>query len=88
MIKNILFLCDANVWRSQMAEWFFRFKLTDINVSSAAIKEDVRKKYNNKPASKIITHMKMKNIDISSHKIQLFSKKLWDNADICLYSLA
>ncbi len=76
-----LFVCSANVWRSQMAEWYFNhFSFSD-NWCSAALIEDRREKYNHKPAPSVIDVMKEDRVDISSQQIKLLSKDVCDKSD-------
>jgi len=63
-----LFVCWANVWRSQVAEWFAK-KLWK-NVLSCAWVEARKEKYFNKP-EKVVTSILLEdyNIDISNQEV-------------------
>lgn len=65
---KVLFVCQANVGRSQMAEAFYNFHTQTNNATSAGI-EDFREKYNHKPTREIIEAMLEKGIDISHQRI-------------------
>jgi len=76
-----LFICSANVWRSQIAEAYYnKFTNTTIWISSALI-EDRREKYNYKPSKIVIDIMKEDWIDISSQKIKLLTEEFCNNSD-------
>lgn len=80
MNPSILFLCKANVWRSQMAEWYINFLTGQKVAISAALVEDHTKSplYNGKPALHIQEIMLEDWIDISDQHIKLFST-LWND---------
>jgi len=65
----ILFVCKANVWRSQIAEWIA--KNLGLKAISCAAVEARKEKYNYKPDKQITQILKNKyNIDISNQKIK------------------
>lgn len=75
-----LFICRANVWRSQIAEWLYR-KHYDDNVISIAGAEAKKEKYHGRPLPAIVDFLdKNWGIDISSQSISYLS-------DIPLYIL-
>jgi protein-tyrosine-phosphatase len=80
MPKKILFICQANVGRSQMAEGFYNHKTQSSDATSAGT-DDVGAKYNFSPAPNIINIMLEKGIDVSSQKIKHLSKQLVENVD-------
>lgn len=76
----VLFICRANVGRSQIAEGFYR-KYHDDNVISIAGAEAKKEKYHGRPLSAIVDFLHDHyTLDISSQKISY----LWD---IPLYTL-
>lgn len=77
---KILFICHANVGRSQMAEAFYNFHTGTSDASSAGI-EDVRKKYQYRPATEIIETMREKGIDISQQRITLCTSEMVQRYD-------
>lgn len=80
---DILFICEVNVGRSQMAEGYYNAFVGSRRAISAGIK-NVIKKYGGKPAPGIIKIMKEDNIDISSQRIKVFSTDMADRIEhIC-----
>ncbi len=69
----ILFICRANVWRSQIAEWLYR-KYSDDRVMSIAGAEAKKEKYHGRPLPAIIDFLhKNWDTDISSQNISYLS---------------
>ena len=70
-MKNIdtLFICKANVWRSQIAEWFYNNYSQNTKSISLAWVEAKKEKYNWKPSTEIIDLMQNKGIDVSNQTI-------------------
>ncbi len=70
-MKNIdtLFICKANVWRSQIAEWFYNTYSQNTKSISLAWVEARKEKYNWKPSTKIISLMQKKGINVSNKTI-------------------
>lgn len=78
-MKEVLFICESNVGRSQMAEGFYKhIKGTD-SASSAGI-TDVGAKYNYTPREDIVLAMQEKGIDISGQKIKQMTEQMLDEA--------
>lgn len=77
-MKDILFVCQANVGRSQMAEGFFNF-LTHSQFAASAGVVDVTKKFV-KPAPEVIQVMNERGVDISHHKIKLLTPDMCQEA--------
>ncbi len=77
---EILFICSANVGRSQIAEGFYNYYSGGKKSISAAAIEDKREKYNNRPHPDIIKVMREKGIDISNQKIKLVNHQIIKNA--------
>lgn len=81
-MKKILFICQWNIWRSQIAEWFAK-KIWDMNIeiSSAGI-DNVWFKYNHKPYPPIIEILKNEyNIDISQQTVKHVTEEMIDAVD-------
>lgn len=76
-----LFICSANVWRSQIAEWYYNNFTNSNNWLSAALIEDRWEKYWYKPADSVIDIMNEDWIDISSQRVKLLTKEICDEAD-------
>lgn len=77
---KILFICQANIGRSQMAEAYYNSFTKTKDASSAGILNLV-KKYNGKPAQEIIQVMKEDGIDISQQKVKQVTESMVKNAD-------
>jgi protein-tyrosine-phosphatase len=80
-MTKILFLCSANVWRSQMAEGYCNYFTNSSIWTSAALIEDRMEKYAFSPAKEIINAMKQDWIDISHQKIKLLNREMCELAD-------
>ena len=74
-MKNVLFICETNVGRSQMAEGFYNHFTKSKNAISAGIYNKV-KKYNDRPDKKITKVMLEEGIDISKQKVKQLSKRM------------
>lgn len=89
-MKKILFICQANVGRSQMAEGFYNFFTQSSQAMSAGV-EDFGEKYNFRPTADIVAAMAAKGIDISEQRIKVVSEKMVAEADeivvLCARSL-
>lgn len=79
-MKRILFVCQANVGRSQMAEAFYNFHTNTKDATSAGV-EDFRKKYHYRPTVEIIHTMLEKGIDISEQRIDLLNTEMVKRVD-------
>lgn len=66
---KIMFVCIANVWRSQVAEWIYNFYSKNIKAISCAWAEAKKEKYNSKPDSEIVEILLQNWINISEQKI-------------------
>lgn len=77
---DVLFICEANVGRSQMAEGYYNAFTGSKRAISAGVK-NVIKKYGGKPAPEIIEIMREDNIDISSQYIKIFSTDMIDKVE-------
>ncbi len=77
---KVLFVCQANVGRSQMAEAFYNFHTQSNDAISAGV-EDFREKYQHKPTREIIEAMLEKGIDISHQRIDFLTPGMLTNAD-------
>jgi len=78
---NILFVCSANVGRSQIAEGLYNHLTNSKFGSSAAAREDVGVNYNFKPAEGIIQVMQEMHIDISQQRIKMLTEEMIHKAD-------
>ena len=77
---DILFLCAANVGRSQMAEGFYNhYRQGNYAISAAGIK-DVREAYQGKPHPEVIAAMRERMIDISHQVIKIILPELVNQA--------
>lgn len=82
MIKTTLFVCSANVGRSQIAEGYYNFLIKEDKAISAGVKGDTyRNKYNNRPLVEIVALMKEDDIDISNQKIDQLTSGLVKNVE-------
>jgi len=82
-MKKILFVCQANVGRSQMAEAFFNFHTGTQDASSAGV-EDFREKYHHRSTMEIINTMLEKGIDISKQRINYLDQSMVKEADLII----
>ena len=73
---DYLFVCSANIGRSQMAEGFYNFYAKGKNSISAAGLKDLRRKYSNKLPLIVCELMTEKEVDISENKIKMISEDL------------
>lgn len=79
-MKKILFVCQANIGRSQMAEAFFN-QLGRAEVAISAACEDFREKYQGKITAEIVETMAEVGIDISHQRIKLLTPAMVEEAD-------
>lgn len=77
-MKTILFLCVANVARSQMAEGFWRTYSKKLKPISAGV-EDYTNKHTH-PDKTCIELMKQKGIDISQQKVKHVNSHMVESA--------
>ena len=77
---DVLFICAANVGRSQIAEGFYNHYTNGKNAISAAAIQDVGKKYNYRPHPGIVKVMDEIGIDISDHLIKMIDQKMVSGA--------
>ena len=75
-MQNILFICEGNVGRSQMAEAFYNFYTKTQNAQSAGLDKTTPMRYKF-PTQTVIDVMKKEGIDISKNKV-----KHIDNIDL------
>lgn len=78
-MKDILFVCHANVGRSQMAEGFYNFFTRSDFAASAGI-IDVRHKFAGQPPAEAVTVMQERGINISQQQIKLLTPELCQQA--------
>lgn len=79
-MKQVLFICRANVGRSQIAEGYYNAFAKKSQGYSAGI-TDLRKKYNGKPAPAIQTVMQEDGIDITRQRVSLLTEQMMSDAD-------
>lgn len=77
-MKDVLFVCQANVGRSQMAEGFFNF-LTGTDFATSAGVIDVRQKFQT-PAEEAIAAMRERGIDISHQAVKIVTPEMCQEA--------
>jgi len=77
IMKEILFVCEGNVGRSQMAEGFYKHYRGNDSAISAGV-TDAGAKYNNTPRQDIVSAMKERGIDISDQRIKPISEEMLD----------
>jgi protein-tyrosine-phosphatase len=74
----VLFICKANVWRSQIAEWIYNKIHWGWSIS-LAWNEARKRKYKSKPLKDIVHFLKLrKSLDISNQRIS-YLKDIPDN---------
>lgn len=79
-MKKILFVCQANIGRSQMAEAFYN-QMTNSNSATSAACEDFREKYGGKITKEIVETMSEVGLDLSQNKMKLLTPKMIENSD-------
>lgn len=79
-MQKILFVCQANIGRSQIAEAFFNH-MTDSNLATSAACEDFREKYHGKITSEIIETMDEVGIDLRDKQMKLLTSEMVRKAD-------
>ena len=67
-MKEVLFICQGNVGRSQMAEAFYNRARENTAISAGIA--DVAEKYGGRPTQEIIDVMLQRGIDVSGQKIK------------------
>lgn len=74
-MRKILFICQGNVGRSQIAEGYYNHYHGEGKAISAGI-DNIGEKYNYTPRADIIEVMQEKGIDISNHKIKQINETM------------
>jgi protein-tyrosine-phosphatase len=74
-MKEVVFICEGNVGRSQMAEGFYNHYAGQKSATSAGT-ADVGAKYNWSPREDIVQVMQEKGIDISEQKIKQITPEM------------
>lgn len=77
---DVLFICQGNIGRSQMAEGFFNELAQGRFVATSAGTIDVAEKYGGHPTKEIVDTMKEKGIDVSPQKIKQVTEDMVKNA--------
>ena len=75
-MNKILFLCSANVWRSQIAQAIFENMYWRGTAMSAALHEDKVDKYLWKPDTAVLNVLRQNSIDHKHLKISLVTKEM------------
>jgi protein-tyrosine-phosphatase len=78
-MKKVLFICHANVGRSQMAEGFYNCSVRNAIAISAGLDPTSPEKYVH-PTEKIIQVMKEENIDVSNNTVKLLTEDMINNS--------
>ncbi len=79
-MEKILFICQANIGRSQMAEAFYN-QMTNSNGATSAACEDLREKYSGKITKEIIETMNEVGLDLSQKQMKPVTIEMVENAD-------
>lgn len=77
---KVLFVCQANVGRSQMAEAFYNFHTHTGDARSAGV-EDFRSKYPHGPTDAIVSTMLEKHIDVSNQRVDFLTEEMLNEAE-------
>ena len=82
-LKNVLFVCQANIGRSQMAERFYSVYSRGKPAKSAGV-DDFGKKYGYHPTPEIVQIMKEKGcqFDVSEQKIKQLTPDMLHQASV------
>lgn len=67
--RKVLFICEGNVGRSQIAEAYFNKHSRDAVAVSAGL-DDVGAKYNWRPREDIVAVMKEDGFDVADNKVK------------------
>ncbi len=79
-MKKVLFICQANIGRSQIAEAFYNHYSKGKFAISAGV-DDVGEKYNFTPTPHVFEVMSEKGIDITGQKIKPLNQEIIDEID-------
>jgi arsenate reductase len=82
-MKEVLYICEGNVGRSQMAEGFHNH-LTEKELAISAGVNDVGAKYNFVPRADIVQVMQEKGIDISQQRIKQLTKDMIRDSQLAI----
>jgi len=77
---RILFVCQGNVARSQMAEAYYNYFTKSDNASSAGVLDFTPAKYRH-PTKEVIQLMKEEGLDVSQQIVKFITKEMVDNAN-------
>jgi arsenate reductase (thioredoxin) len=80
-MSKVLFICEGNVGRSQIAEAYFNHFHKPNQAISAGI-DDVGAKYNWHPREDIVAIMREDGMDISNHTIKQLKPTMLNNVDM------
>jgi len=77
---EVLFVCQGNVARSQMAEAYYNYFTNSNNAKSAGVSDTAYKKYL-RPVDEVVQVMKEENIDVFDKKIKKLTEQMVSEAD-------
>lgn len=77
---DVLFICQANVGRSQMAEGFFNSLTQGRFLATSAGVVDVVEKYHGHPASEIAAVMQEEGIDVAEQAVKMVTPEMVERA--------
>lgn len=80
--KKVLFICEGNIGRSQMAEGFYKYHSKKDAISAGVC--DVGIKYDYQPRADIISVMKEKGINISDQRVKQITKEMLNDVKTIL----
>lgn len=83
LMKKVLFICEGNVGRSQMAEGFYKRHKGKESATSAGT-ADVGAKFNFIPRDDILFVMNEKDIDISNQRIKQLTESMIDDVEMII----
>ena len=77
---SILFICDGNIGRSQIAQAYYNFLTNSKDATSAGVDITSPSRYDH-PTKEIITVMNEEKIDLSKNKVKTVNKDMVNLAD-------
>ena len=77
---KILFVCQGNVARSQIAEAYYNNFTNSNNAFSAGVLHYTPLKYGH-PAQEVVELMKEEGMDVSKNKVKFITKKMVEDSD-------
>jgi arsenate reductase len=77
---KVLFICQGNVARSQMAEGYYNHFTKTNDATSAGVSDTAYKKYP-RPVDEVVQVMTEEGIDVSEKKVKKLTQEMVDNAE-------